>query len=139
MKKRLLLFIVLLSFSVLNAQERMVTGKVENEKSEPISGVNVQIKGAKTGTMTDATGAFRLNASNSNATLQFSYVGYESQEAKITSSGIVNIKMVPAAVGLDEIITVGYGSQKKVNVSGAIESVKGETLVKRNTMQTSLA
>jgi len=139
MKKRFLLFIVLLSFSVLNAQEKMVTGKVENEKSEPLSGVNVQVKGSKRGAMTDATGAFKLTVSNSNATLQFSYVGYESQEAKITSSGIVNLKMVPAAVGLDEIITVGYGSQKKVNVSGAIESVKGETLVKRNTMQTSLA
>jgi len=79
----------------------MVTGKVENEKSEPLSGVNVQVKGSKRGAMTDATGAFKLTVSNSNATLQFSYVGYESQEAKITSSGIVNLKMVPAAVGLD--------------------------------------
>jgi TonB-linked SusC/RagA family outer membrane protein len=139
MRKRFLLFIVLLSFSVLYAQEKIITGRVENEKSEPLSGVNVLVKGAKNGTTTDATGSFKLNVPSGSATLQLSFVGYESQEVKITSSGIVNAKLVPVAVGLEEIVTVGYGSQKKVNVSGAIESVKGETLVKRNTMQTSLA
>lgn len=139
MRKRFLLFIVLLSFSVLYAQEKIITGKVENEKSEPLSGVNVSVKGAKNGTITDATGSFKISAPNGSATLQLSYVGYESQDVKIPSSGIVNVKLVPVAVGLEEIVTVGYGSQKKVNVSGAIETVKGETLVKRNTMQTSLA
>lgn len=139
MKKRLLIFLMLLSFTVMQAQEKMVAGRVVNENAQPLSGVNVLVKGTTTGAVTDANGTFKIKISKKNSRLQFSYVGYDAQEISINDEDNVSIKLVPTSVGLDEVVTVGYGSQKKVNVSGAIETVKGETLVKRNTMQTSLA
>lgn len=139
MKQRLLLSILLLSFSVLFAQEKQVTGRVTNEKDEPLSGVNVLVKGKQNGTSTGADGSFKIQLPKGATTLQFSSVGYDPQDYTVKSESNIVIKLKQSAVGLDEIVTVGYGSQKKVNVSGAIESVKGETLVKRNTMQTSLA
>lgn len=139
MRKRFLLFMLLLSFSVLHAQERMVTGKVTNEKSEPLQGVNVMVKGASKGVVTDQSGAFKINVPKGNGVIQISYVGYENQEVSVSNNDNLTVQLKPTSVGLDEVVTVGYGSQKKVNVSGAIETIKGETLTKRNTIQTSLA
>lgn len=139
MKKVFSLLMLLLSFTVLMAQEKSVTGRVTDENSEAIPGVTVVVKGTTVGTITDFDGNFKISVPAGKSVLQFSFVGFDSQEVDISTTSTVNLKLKQSTIGLDEVVAVGYGVQKKVNLSGSIESVKGEALAKRSTIQTSQA
>ena len=83
------------------------------------------MKGTTRGVITDMNGAFQLKVSKGE-TLVFSYVGYDEQQILITNQKILNIRMEPTTMGLDEVVVVGYGTQKKVNLTGAVSVVEGD-------------
>jgi TonB-linked SusC/RagA family outer membrane protein len=130
---RKLLFLLLLSFSfssTLLAQQR-ISGKVAMRDSA-LQGVTVQVKGATTATVTDADGNFTINAP-ANATLVFSNVGYASQEVKVGNRSSLNVQLESATQQLTDVVVVGYGTQRKVTVTGSVAAVKGTELDKSPT------
>jgi len=103
------------------------TGKVLDEKGQPLVGASVRIKGAKTGTSTDATGSFTLEVPD-NTVLIVSYLGYEDKEVAATGAASLNITLKLATNSLNEAVVIGYGTQKKVNLTGAIATVNADKL-----------
>lgn len=100
-----------------------VTGKVIDEKSgDPLPGVTVRVKGTNTAATTDFNGIYSINAPNSKAVLVFSFIGYETQETSVNDQKIINIKLKAALSSLNEVVVVGYGTQKRQYVTGAVAS-----------------
>lgn len=117
---------MLLSFGVF-AQKHQVTGKILDESEMPVPGVNVVIKGTTVGTITGGDGTFSMQASD-NDVLVITYIGYTTEEITVKGAGPYSISLVPDMVGLDEVVVVGYGQQKKASVVGAIAQTTGATL-----------
>ena len=103
-----------------------IIGKVLDETGQGLSGATVKVKGAAQSVMTDENGNFRLNNVDDNAILVISYLGYNTQEIKVTPN--LTIKMVPHDANLNEIVVVGYGTQKKSDITGSVASVPKERL-----------
>jgi len=124
----LVLMAVFLTAFSLYAQ-REITGTVMDENSQPLPGVNVFIKGTTTGTITDAQGSFSLRAPDDpEAVIVFSSIGYGTQEITIGNQTTFNPSMEPDYVGLDEVVVVGYGTQKKSDITGSLASVSAEQI-----------
>ena len=117
---------MLLSFSVF-AQKHQISGKIVDETQMPVPGVNVVIKGTTTGTITGGDGTFRMEAVDGEVII-VTYIGYVNQEITVKGAGPYNIDLQPDVVGLDEVVVVGYGQQKKASVVGAITQTTGATL-----------
>ena len=100
-----------------------ITGTVKDTKGEPLPGVNVLIKGTKTGTVTDIKGTFRLNLPIGNETLIFSYIGFKTQELQVSGKTALTVQLEEDAAALSEVVVVGYGVQKKVSLTGAVVAV----------------
>lgn len=109
------------------AQEKSVTGTVADEAGVPLAGVNVLVKGTNTGAQTDFNGKYSVNAKVGDI-LSFTYVGLKAQEVKVGNANTINVTMAEDASQLDEIIVVGYGTQRKSDVTGAISSIKGQDI-----------
>jgi iron complex outermembrane receptor protein len=109
----------------LFAQTKTVTGTVTDEKGNPVQGASVLIKGSKTGTSTDASGTFKLNAPASAGTLVVSYVGYTTQELTIGSSPL-SVSLKPEGGALNEVVVVGYGTVRKKDLTGSVASVQAK-------------
>ncbi|WP_082684978.1 TonB-dependent receptor [Hymenobacter sedentarius] len=105
-----------------------VTGRVVDEKGAGLPGVNVVIKGGSNGTQTDMDGKFTLSVPE-NSTLVFSFVGYTSQEVVVGTQTTINIALVPDAKALSEVVVVGYGSQRRQDLTGAVARVDGAEIV----------
>ncbi|WP_337042276.1 SusC/RagA family TonB-linked outer membrane protein [Emticicia sp. 17c] len=123
---RLLLFFLLSLFSAgtLMAQVR---GVVKNENGEAFQGVNVLIKGETKGTITDANGRYELTASG-ESTLVFSFLGYKSLEIKVRNQKEINVSLEVDDALMEEVIVVGYGTQKKSSLTGAVSSITNKEL-----------
>lgn len=122
--------IVISSKELSMAQQRgKVTGKVTDGSGGTLPGVSVVLKGTTIGTITDANGVFSLSNIPNNAILQFSFVGMKSQEITVGNKAVINVSMQEESVGLEEVVAVGYGVQKKVTLTGAISAVKGADIV----------
>ncbi|WP_462249988.1 carboxypeptidase-like regulatory domain-containing protein, partial [Ferruginibacter sp.] len=126
-KNLLLMFLLCIAFAV-HAQERTVTGTITAD-GKPVAGVNVLVKGAKTGTVTNADGNFSIKVSQSNAVLIFSSVGYISQEVVLKKQSAVDVVLVADNKALDDVVVIGYGTQRKRDLTGAVSSVKARDLV----------
>ncbi|MEZ4993595.1 MAG: carboxypeptidase-like regulatory domain-containing protein, partial [Saprospiraceae bacterium] len=126
MEKRFLLIVcALLSLSIaLNAQMRTIEGLVKDNSDLPLIGVNILVKGTDSGTVTDFDGNFSLEVPTGQNTLMFSYTGYVAQEIDITNTSRVEVIMQEDVYGLDEVVVVGYGTQKKVNLTGSVDRVE---------------
>ena len=107
-----------------------VTGKVISEEGTPLVGVSVTVGGAKTGTSTGPDGTYTINAPE-NGTLNFSYVGYKSQVVNVSSRTTIDITMQKEVSTLNDIVVIGYGTQKKRDLTGSIAVVKGEDIAKQ--------
>lgn len=106
-----------------------VTGLVVDSKGEPLTGVTVLLKATSIGTITDVNGKFTLETgSKSGPVLIFSYVGYDSQEVQITSQEEIRVVLVESNVMLNEVVVVGYGSQRKRDLTGSVSSVNTKEL-----------
>lgn len=108
-------------------QKKQISGTVTDQNGEPIIGANVVEKGTTNGTVTDIQGNFALNI-NTNSTLIVSYIGYNTKEIQTDNNSTINIKLQEDSQSLEEIVVVGYGTQKKVNLTGAIASVESKDL-----------
>ncbi len=100
-----------------------ISGTVTDTEGEPLIGVNIQIKGTTIGTSSDFDGNYTLNNVEEDATLVFSYVGYQKQEVAVDGKAVLNIQMATDAQMLEELVVVGYGTQKKVNLTGAVSTL----------------
>lgn len=107
-----------------------VSGKVQHEDQSPAAGAVVTLKGSSNATLADADGNYRITAP-ANGVLVFSLMGSVSQEISITNRTLINVTLAEDVAALDEVVVVGYGTQKKVNLSGAVAQVGGEALVSR--------
>lgn len=134
-KQNLIYLFVCMSFLLLPAksmaQERMIQGTVTDAATnEPLIGASIAVKGSTVGTVTNATGNFSLSVS-SGATLVFSYVGYETQEIAVGNQQVLQVKLIEDTEKLAEVVVVGFGTQKKVNVTGAVGVAKAEDIQSR--------
>ena len=121
----------------IKQQEKTVIGKVTDSNGESLPGVTVLIKGTSKGTITDIDGSFTLNDISERDILQFSFVGMQSQEVVIGSQTTINISMADDSIGLEEVVAIGYGTQKKVNLTGSVASIGSEQIDKRNVTKSS--
>ncbi|GAB3664838.1 TonB-dependent receptor [Echinicola sediminis] len=113
-------------------EERTVTGKVSSSvDGEAIPGATVSILGTTKGTATDIDGAFSITVADGSAVLVFSFVGYKTQEIAVGNQSIIDVVLEEDLQGLEEVVVVGYGTQKKINVTGAVADVGGEVLNQR--------
>lgn len=111
-------------------QDITVTGTVVDEKGLPLPGVSITVKGTQKGTITDVNGHFKLNVPNDDAVLVFSMIGYAKQEIAVPASHTIQLQLKPDGKELNEVVVVGYGTQKKATLTGSISVVKGSDLVK---------
>lgn len=120
------------------SQQHKVEGTVTDTKGTPLVGVTVKVKGTSQGTVTDANGNFTLLVPDSGI-LEVSYIGYETQEIAIGDQTDITIQMKATASGLNEVVVVGYGTQKKKNLTGAVETVGSEVFENRSAPNTTQA
>lgn len=121
------LVLLLVVCNSLHAQNQ-VTGKITNQAdNQPVIGATVQVKGTTIGTQTSSDGSFAINAAT-NATLVISAVGYIPQEVAVNNRSQITVLMQASAGGLDEVVVVGYGTQRRTRVTGAISTVSGKTI-----------
>ena len=111
-------------------QSKVVTGTVVDPTGMPVIGANIMVKGTTNGTITDMDGNFSLEA-DKDAILVVSYIGFANQEIKVGNQSKLSIALKEDAEALDELVVVGYGTQKKVNLTGAVTAVSGEDMAKR--------
>lgn len=109
-------------------QQLTIKGQVLDEQGNPLLGASVVEKGTTNGTTTDFDGNYSINTGNPNAILQFSYIGYLTQEVAIVNKTTINVRLSQDNAKLDEVVVVGYGSQKKSDVTGSVTSVAQERL-----------
>ena len=120
---------VMLALSIW-AQSMTVTGVVmAQDEPDPVIGANVMVKGSTNGTITDLDGNFSISAKAGDV-LHVSFMGYKSQEIKVTNAGPLRITLVPDNVQLQEVVAIGYGTMKKSDLTGAVTSVSAEQLLK---------
>lgn len=108
-------------------QKKEITGVVKDANGEPVIGANVSIKGTTTGTITDIDGQFVLSVPE-GVTLQISFIGYISKDVIVGNNKTFDIQLIEDAKKLDEIVVVGFGTQKKVNLTGSVSAVSGNEL-----------
>lgn len=119
-------------FVQAQVNEKTISGKTTDEKGEPLPGTTIKVKGSDRTSVSNSDGTFSIRISGQDAVLVFSFVGYNQQEVLVGSRSTVNVQLKPNEQGrmLNDVVVVGYGSQKKSDVTGAISSVKGEELSK---------
>ena len=112
-------------------QQQRIDGKVTDKSGAPLAGVNVVVTGTTQGTMTDIAGKYNIDVPQGSESLTFSFIGMEAQEIIIGTLTQINVTMVESAIGLEEVVVVGYGTQKKVDLTGSVASVGSVDIVKR--------
>jgi TonB-linked SusC/RagA family outer membrane protein len=126
----LMLFFVSTLISAQNANGQInVKGKV-SDVSGVLPGVTVVVKGTTNGTITDVKGAYSLSGIPQNSSLVFSFVGMKSQEVPVKGKSVINVVLTVETVGIDEVVVVGYGTQKRASVTGAVSQISGKELLK---------
>jgi TonB-linked SusC/RagA family outer membrane protein len=114
--------------SVSSQQPRAVSGRVTDTSGAPMPGVTIVIKGTTNGTITDIDGKYRLNNLPGNVSLQFSFVGMKTREVAVEGKSVVNMQMEEEAVGIEEVVAIGYGTARRKDLTGSVSSVGGSTL-----------
>lgn len=129
-----MLFILLLMIGSLNVyaqQSKTITGKVTDENRETIIGASISVEGTAIGTITDIDGNYSLVIPANTEKLKISYIGYITQYVAIKNESVINIILKDGTQAIDEIVVVGYGVQKKVNLTGSVASIDSKSLESR--------
>ena len=111
------------SKSIANDQQKAISGRITDNKGEPITGANILEKGTTNGVISDIKGNYTINVASANSVLIISFIGYTSQEVTVGSQTSISVALAESAIGLDEIVVVGYGTQQKRAVSGSVANV----------------
>lgn len=127
---KFLLSCFMLLMSVVAFAQNQVTGHVADATGEPIIGANVTVKGTTVGTITDIDGNFTLEVGSTDGTLVVSFIGYKSAEAAIKGKSPIDVILQEDTETLDEVVVVGYGTQNRKSLTGAISDVKSESLTR---------
>ncbi|MDR3061960.1 MAG: SusC/RagA family TonB-linked outer membrane protein, partial [Dysgonamonadaceae bacterium] len=128
---KLLLLIVLINVSTAFSQQvQTVTGNVVDETGEPMVGVSITVKNTGTGTTTNIDGFYSLHVSGNNSVLVFSYLSYRTLEITVAGKTKIDVKMEEDLQLLDEIVVVGYGTQRKKDLTGSVSSIKSDAFNK---------
>lgn len=109
--------------TAVTQQIKTITGKVTDDKEEPLTGVNIVVKGIINGTTTDMEGNYTLSNVPQNATLEFSFIGMKKKEVAVKDKSVMNVVMEEDGIGLEEVVVIGYTSQKKGLLTGSIVSM----------------
>jgi TonB-linked SusC/RagA family outer membrane protein len=137
--KIFMLFLLFFSISILWAnaeefQQSRITGKVTDSKTgDPIPGVNIIVQGTVAGAITDANGNYSINVPGPNSVLVYSFISYVVQSITVGNQSVIDVALVEEVTALDEVVVVGYGTQKKINLTGSVAATTSEVLVKRAT------
>ena len=129
---RSFLLLSILCFFAICAKAQTVSGVVKDEVGEPIIGASVTVQGSREGAITDFDGNFKVKAA-SNATLNISYVGFVTQQVQVGGRSNISVILVEDNNSLEDVVVIGYGTQKKKLITGATVQVKGEDIAKLNT------
>lgn len=105
---------------------RRITGTVTDELKEPLIGASILVTGTGTGTITDFNGNFSIQLPVGNTEIQISYIGYETQNLQVGASNVVNIQLKPDALTLDDVVVIGYGTQRKSDLTGSVSNVSSK-------------
>lgn len=119
-------------------QNQTVSGKVTDSGGQPLPGVTVVVKGTTNGTVTNVDGNYSLSNIPEDATLHFSFVGMQPQEILVAGKNNIDVVMTEETIGIEEVVAIGYGTQKKVNLTGSVDVVSGEKLENRPAASVSL-
>lgn len=122
--------LIVISSTTQTIQDIKITGRVTGESGEGLSNVSVSVKGTSRGTTTDNTGSFSLLVPEEGI-LVVSYIGYVSQEIPVNHQPVINIKLVRSTVQMDQVVVVGYGTQRKLDVTGSVAQIKGDEIAKQ--------
>lgn len=128
----ILTFLLLISASFTAFAQSTVNGTVKDAKGVTLPGVSVRVKGTTQGAVTDNDGKFSIKAAG-NATLTFTYVGYTIKDVAVNNKTVLNVVLEDDTQGLDEVIVVGYGVQKKSTLTGAVAQIGAEEVMKSPT------
>ncbi|MDR2921474.1 MAG: TonB-dependent receptor [Tannerella sp.] len=131
--------IIITKKEVVTQQIKDISGKVTDQNNEPIIGANVSVKGTTIGTITDIDGNFMISNVPPNSILVFSYIGMKGQEVPVGNRSAINVILEEDAIGLQEVVAIGYGTAKKATVTGSVVSVKGNEILKAPVTNTSNA
>lgn len=123
----LIFFFLSIHFSSIAQNSKTIRGRVTDEKNAPISGASVTVKGSSKGTVTNSDGYYIIQAPV-NGVLTISFVGYETKQAPVGQGETVNISLLPSNESLNQVVVVGYGTQRKASITGAIASVNSKTI-----------
>ena len=118
--------------------QSLVKGTVKDVAGEPIIGASVKVQGTKTGAITDFNGDFSVQADN-NATLVISYIGYTTETVKVNGRNNIQVTLNEDAQTLNDVVVIGYGVQKKSDLTGSVAQVKAEDLKHRSTTDAAAA
>jgi TonB-dependent starch-binding outer membrane protein SusC len=132
MQKFLLFMLLFFFISGTAFSQKTISGKVSLPDGSPLPGVSILVKGTSTGTTTDASGSYALDASSPDAVLVFSFIGYKTIEEAIGTRSVIDLTMTEDQAILEEIVVVGYGTSSKKEVTGAVSTVNGSALVALN-------
>ncbi|MEJ5960943.1 SusC/RagA family TonB-linked outer membrane protein [Pedobacter immunditicola] len=124
-------FFFLAILQVSAADPITVSGTVTDSQGQPIPGVSIRVKGTTQGVVGDADGKYTVNVADQNATLVFSYLNYTTKEVVVGTQKIINVSLTESTELLNEVVVVGYGTQKKVNLSGALNTVSTKSITNR--------
>ena len=116
---------------IAGVQQKAISGKIIDDTGQPVPGVTVVVKGTTHGTITDVDGNYSLSNIPDGAILRFSFIGMKAQEITVGDQITINITMVFDSIGLEEVVTIGYGTRKRANLTGAVDQVSGEKLSER--------
>jgi len=108
-----------------------VKGKVTDEKGEALIGVNIIVKETSKGTTTDLDGMYSIEVAGANSVLSFTYLGYESKDVVVNNQTVINVTLSPDSKVLSEVVVIGYGTQRKSDLTGSVSSVKENDLLER--------
>lgn len=121
---RYFLIVMLVAFSFFaQAQQKTVRGSITDETGQPLPGVSIVVKGTTNGTITNMDGDYALENVFENATLVFSFVGMKSREIIVGNQTTIDVKLEPQTIGLEEVVAIGYGTQRKREVSGSVSNI----------------
>jgi len=126
--KNFFFFIIFLSGFIVNAQTDKTVSGVVTDKSGPLPGVTVLVKGTTNGTTTNFDGEYSLSSVPPNAILEFSFIGFETKEVPLNNQSAIDIVMNEDSEALDEVVVVGYGTQRREAVTGSVSSLNGDNL-----------
>ena len=126
--KNLLMILFFLGSTTLIAQRTTVTGTVTDEMGDPLIGATIQVEGTSQGAITGTDGTYSIVVPGADAILLFSYVGYTTQELPLMDRTTIDVQLEPDVLSLQEVIVVGYGTQKRSDITGAVASITKERL-----------